>query len=134
MPMPRGTDSAVAVAVSSDGRVAGYESDRFDRVFMWRIGRKLQSLPVVPGTTVQVYDINRIGQVVGQAFRPNRGDRAEHGALWGDARLYYLSERIDVGAWEIESALATDDDKNVVAIGTNPETGQSGAVLLIPTD
>lgn len=130
--------SSVAAAVSTEGDVAGQTSGQAEGVFQYDApDDDLEALPIVPGTTVQVSGANSVGsgQVVGTGFRttPAPGQQASYGIVWGDGFLYSISERInDDQPWIVTAALATDDEERVAGIGFNSETGQRGAILLVP--
>jgi uncharacterized membrane protein len=136
IPLPRDAERAVAVAVSSEGHVAGYAFGEADGVFLYRISRSdLDGLPVIPGTRVVLTGVNSLPQVVGTGVREVTTGRAtSYGIVWGDERTYDLSERIaGTVSWQITSALATDDDGRIAGTGVNRETGQEGAILLTPS-
>ena len=138
VPLPGDAQSAIAAAVSSAGHVAGYTFGGGDGVFLWdHEDEDMDVLPVVPGTRVEITGANALGQVVGTGFRmdPAPGQRPSYGIVWGDERLYTLSERIDGEIdWQITAALGTDDEGRIVGTAVNPENGQEGAVLLTPTE
>lgn len=137
IPVPRNAEQAVAVAVSSQGDVAGYAFGEADGVFMYRLSRRdLDGLPVIPGTRVVLTGVNRLPQVVGTGIREETAGRAtSYGIVWGDERTYDLSERIaGTVPWQIISALATDDEGRIAGTGVHRETGQEGAILMTPSD
>ena len=136
IPAPRRAERTVAAAVGSRGHVAGYAFGEADGVFLYRIPRRrLDGLPVIPGTRVLLTGANARGQVVGTGIREEAGGRAaSYGIIWGDERQYDLSERI-AGAdeWQITAALATDDEGRIAGTGIRTETGEEGAILLAPS-
>lgn len=143
-PVPRGTGRAEAVAVSGEGHVAAVGSAELDAagkpenllqpVFVWEPGDDLDALPVIPGTRVIVRDVSSLEYAVGSGVRPDRPAQPTYGIVWGGGRLYYLSERMERGfePWQIEAAMAIDDEGRIAGLGSNVETGASGAVLLVP--
>jgi hypothetical protein len=145
-PLPRGADRAEAVAASSEGHVAGFGIRDADQdsildndlqpVFLWERGDDLEGLPVIPGTRVVVRDVASSGFAVGSALRPDRPAQPTYGVIWGKGRLYYLTERMmrEFEDWQIEAALGIDDKGHIAGIGTHRETGETGAVLLIPVN
>lgn len=136
VPLPRGASRAVAYAVSSAGHVLGRGMGRQDPLFVWQRDEDLQGLPVVPGTRVEVNGISELGQVVGAGVRPDFPAQPTHGIVWGGEREYYLSDRIrgeDGDSWLIDAALAIDDDGRIAALGTHERTGESAALLLVPS-
>jgi uncharacterized membrane protein len=136
--LPDRAEGSAAAAVSAEGHVAGYTLGEAEGLFQYDApDQHLAALPVVPGTTVEITDANGVGkgQVVGTGFRqsPAPGQQASYGIVWGDGYQYSLSERInDEQPWVVTSALATDDEENVAGTGFNTETGQQGAILLVP--
>jgi hypothetical protein len=134
--VPARAERAVAVAVSPEGEVAGYAFGEADQVFLYELdGNDLDVLPVIPGTRVLLSGANIRGQVVGTGVRTEIAGRApSYGIVWGDNRQYDLSERVtgnvDV---RVTAALATDDEGRIAGTGLNLETGQEGAILLVPT-
>jgi hypothetical protein len=137
IPLPRDAERAVAVAVSSEGHVAGYAFGEADGVFLYRISRRdLDGLPVIPGTRVVLTGVNSLPQVVGTGVRElTMGQATSYGIVWGDERTYDLSERIGgTVSWQITSALATEDEGRIAATGVNRETGEEGAILMTPSD
>jgi hypothetical protein len=138
VPIPANADRALAAAVSSDGSVAGYAIGGVDGIFLYDIeDDDLDVLPVVPGTRVQLTGVNALGegQVVGTGIRqsPAAGQQPSYGIAWGDGRQYALSERIEGEIdWQVTAALATDDEGNIAGTGIDPESGQEGAILLVP--
>jgi hypothetical protein len=137
VPLPDDADRIVAAAASSAGHVAGYVIADVDGVFLYDApDDDLDELPVVPGTRVQVTGVNSRGQIVGTGIRQSAapGQQPSYGIIWGDGHQYSLSERIDDGGpWQVTAALATDDEGNIAGTGFNPETGEEGAILLIPS-
>lgn len=140
VPIPRNTTRTVAAAVSADGHVAGYAFGEADQAFLYDIpDDDVDPLPIIPGTRVLLAGVNSLGsgQVVGTGIRPESAARqASYGIAWGDGRQYNLSERI-IGSqpgWHVSAALATDDQGWIAGTGTHAETGQDGAIVLIPVD
>jgi hypothetical protein len=132
---PRGATRVAAGAVSPLGHVAVYGFGETDQVFLYEIeDRDLDALPVIPGTRVVLVSANARGQVIGTGIRPEDTSRqASYGIVWGADRQYDLSERVTGTArWHISSALATDDEGRIAAIGTNLEDGLQGPILLVP--
>jgi hypothetical protein len=137
IPLPGDAERAVAVAVSSEGHVAGYAFGEADGVFLYRISRRdLDGLPVIPGTRVVLTGVNSLPQVVGTGIREQTtGQATSYGIVWGDERTYDLTERIGgTIPWQITSALATDDEGRIAATGVDRQTGQEGAILLTPSN
>lgn len=136
VPLPDGATAAVGAAVSSAGHVAGYTLGGGGGVFLWEIeDEDLDLLPVVPGTRVQITGVNALGQIVGTGIRnePASGQQPSYGIIWGDERMYNLTERVTGPIdWQVTSAMGTDDEGRIAGTAVNPETGQEGAVLLIP--
>lgn len=136
VPLPDDADAMVAAAMSSAGHVAGYIIGDVDGVFLYDApDDDLDELPVVPGTRVQVTGVNALGQIVGTGTRLSAapGQQPSYGIVWGDGHQYSISERIDGDApWQVTAALATDDEGHIAGTGFNPETGQEGAILLVP--
>lgn len=136
--IPANADRALAAAVSSAGHVAGYAIGGVDGVFLYDIeDDDLDVLPVVPGTRVQITGVNSLGegQVVGTGIRqsPAPGQQPSYGIAWGDGRQYALTERILGNVrWQVTAALATDDEGNIAGTGFDPDSGQEGAILLVP--
>lgn len=137
VPLPSTADRSVAAAVSALGHVAGYSLGEVDGVFLYDApDDDFNTLPVVPGTLVQITGVNALGQIVGTGIRQSiaPGQTASYGIVWGDGRQYSISERIDDDApWQVTAALATDDEGRIAGTGFNPETGQEGAILLTPS-
>lgn len=136
--VPPGSNRALALAVGSEGHVAGLAFGEADQVFLYRIGRRaVDALPVIPGTRVLLAGANARGQVIGTGIRPEATARqVSYGIVWGDERQYDLTERVTAvdDAWLITAALATDDDGRIAGMGLNTETGAEGAILLVPTN
>jgi hypothetical protein len=138
LPTPRGSTRVVAGAVSPAGHVAVYAFGEADQIYLYDLDdRDLDALPVIPGTRVVLVSANARGQVVGTGIRPESTTReASYGIVWGDQRQYDLSERIvDAGTarWHVDAALASDDEGRIAGTGINGDTGQEGAILLVPT-
>jgi uncharacterized membrane protein len=137
VPLSPNTDRSVAAAVSSAGHVAGYALDDADGIFLYdAVDDEYDVLPVVPGTDVEVTGANALGQVVGTGFRQFAapGQQASYGIVWGYDQQYSLSERIDDDVpWVVTSALATDEEGRIAGTGFNTETGEEGAILLVPS-
>ena len=73
--------------------------------------------------------------MVGTGFRlsPAPGQQASYGIVWGEGYQYAISERINEDEpWIVSSALAVDEEESVAGTGFNTETGQQGAILLVP--
>lgn len=136
-PLAGDADRAVAAAVSAQGHVAGYTIGDVDGVFLYDgPDDDFDELPVVPGTRVQITGANSLGQIVGTGIRQSAapGQLPSYGIVWGDGHQYSLSERIDDGGpWQVTAALATDEEGNIAGTGFNPETGEEGAILLVPS-
>ncbi len=136
VPLPGNADGTLAAAMSSAGHVAGYVLGDLAGVFLYNAPRDdMEELPVVPGTRVQVTGVNARGQIVGTGTRLSAapGQQPSYGIVWGDGHQYSISERINNGApWQVTAALATDDEGNIAGTGFNPETGEEGAILLVP--
>jgi hypothetical protein len=137
VPLADDADRAVAAAMSTEGHVAGYTIGDVDGVFLYDLpDDDFDELPVVPGTRVQITGVNAWGQIVGTGIRLSvaPGQQPSYGIVWGDGHQYSLSERIDDGGpWQVTAALATDEEGNIAGTGFNPETGEEGAILLIPS-
>ena len=137
VPLAPNTGRSVAAAVSSAGHVAGYALDDADGIFLYdAVDDDFDVLPVVPGTDVEITGTNALGQVVGTGFRQFAapGQQASYGIVWGYDQQYSLSERIDGDVpWTVTSALATDEEGRIAGTGFNTETGQEGAILLVPS-
>lgn len=138
VPLPARADGSIAAAVSAEGDVAGYTLGEAEGLFLYDApDDDTETLPVVPGTTVQITDANGVGsgQVVGTGFRvsPAPGQQASYGILWGDGLQYALNDRLDDDQpWNVTAAFAVDDEESVAGTGFNTETGQEGALLLVP--
>jgi hypothetical protein len=137
VPLPANADRSVAAAASSDGHVAGYTLGDVDGVFLYDApDDDFDVLPVVPGTRVQITGVNALEQIVGTGIRQSAapGQQASYGIVWGDGHQYSISERINGDApWQVTAALATDDEGRIAGTGFNPETGEEGAILLVPS-
>jgi hypothetical protein len=127
-----GARRAVAVAVSSAGHVLGYASGGVESAFV-RQGTRTRVLPLVPGTRVVLAGVNARGWAVGTGTRAAVPGRSEaEGMLWARSRQYFLSERVAGREWEVTSATAIDDADRIAGTGVHRETGQQGAILLLP--
>lgn len=135
--VPRGPSRVVAGAVSPGGHVAIYTFGETDQVFLYEIeDRDLEALPVIPGTRVVLMSANARGQVIGTGVRPETaGRQTSYGIIWGADRQYDLSERVGgVTAWDITSALASDDEGRIVGTGIHLADGLQGPILLVPSN
>jgi hypothetical protein len=138
VPLLSRTDRSVTAAVSSAGHVTGYALGDADGIFLYDApgDDDFSALPVVPGTSVEITGANALGQVVGTGFRQFAapGQQASYGIVWGDDQQFSISERIENDVpWVVTAALATDDEGRIAGAGFNLETGQDGALLLVPS-
>lgn len=135
--LPSRTNRALALAVGSEGHVAGLAFGEADQTFLHRIGRSgVKALPVIPGTRVLLTGANARGQVIGTGIRPEATARqVSYGIVWGDERQYDLTERLSgLQRWLITAAMGTDDEGRIAGTGLNTEAGLEGAILLTPTN
>ncbi|MBW3569465.1 MAG: hypothetical protein KY467_00025 [Gemmatimonadetes bacterium] len=135
--IPRSPVRVVAGAVSPGGHVAVYAFGEADQVFVYDLRRRdLDPLPVIPGTRVVLVSANARGQVIGTGVRTETSRRpTSYGIVWGAERQYDLTERLTGSSrWHVSSALATDDEGRIAGTGTNLETGEEGAILLVPSN
>lgn len=132
---PRSAVFAEARAVSTEGHVLGMmvTESGLDRPFLWTEDDGAEELAVLPGTLAQAYDVNADGLAVGTATRTALVSETA-GVAWSGARIYYLTDKVQGGVWQVIEALAIDDDGNVAAYARNPETGAEGPVLLVPAE
>ena len=133
IPLPQGATEAQAVAMSSDGDVAGNATGAFDQPFRWSRGDGLRPLVVIPGATAHAADVNRLEQVVGSLRRGGPLSTEVEGVIWFEDRIYPLSERVRGEGWRIREAVLVDDQRNIVAFGRNDTTGQDGLLILVPS-
>lgn len=119
-----------ANAINDEGEVAGVTSAfGSHHAVLWRGGEAID-IGTLPGLDVgEALSINNRDQVVGISYGSAASARA---FLWQDSRMLDLNDLVPTNDWVLERATDINDRGQIVVIGRNQQTGETGALLLNP--